>query len=115
MDTNSPRPFSFVAFQKATTTFRQTAARDGDYERVGRPVPSLPLVSVGWENERTDLHGLAGTGFYGYEVHVVCVCGETFTATMDTTAHRVLSASAWQHAFDLLVAHAARAAALLPA
>lgn len=94
-------------YEALVATARQAAAKEQDWERVVAPDPALPLLSAGWENERTDIHGIACTthstdALRAQTVILRCYCGHEDAASSEDAA------------FDLLVAHA-RTAALVAA
>ena len=85
------------------------------YDDVVTPVRSLPLVSLGWEDERRDLHGISVHGWSRHDatttsVVLSCYCGHDLAVSADHPATGTANHNAWNAAedaaFDLLVEHA---------
>lgn len=88
------------------------------YDDVVAPVRGLPLVSAGYENERTDIHGFSSYGWHSDEKRVQtvvlsCYCGHDLAVTA-AGSERADTTAAEDVAFDLFVDHA-RAATLVAA
>jgi hypothetical protein len=96
-----------------------TAARaNAGYDDIVTPVRGLPLVSAGYENERTDIHGFTSYGWSGDEKRVVtvllsCYCGHDLAVTAAGSEPKDTRV-AEDAAFELFVDHA-RAATLVSA
>jgi hypothetical protein len=88
------------------------------YDDVVTPVRGLPLVSLGYEDERRDLHGFSCHGWSGHgtgrdrtvSIVLSCYCGHELAVTADYDDWN----AAEDAAFDLFVDHA-RAATLVAA
>ena len=86
------------------------ARRGAGYDDVVTPVRGLPLVSLGWEDERTDLHGISSYGWHSDEkriqtVVLSCYCGHDLAVTA-AGSERTDTTAAENAAFDLFVDHA---------
>lgn len=95
------------------------ARRGAGYDDVVTPVPGLPLVSLGWEDERRDLHGIGCTGWQtdALRIPIVvlsCYCGHDLAVTAASNSPADWNA-AEDAALDLLVAHAYAAVAVVAA
>jgi hypothetical protein len=90
-------------YEDKVTAARRAAASEQDWERVVVPDPTLSLVSTGWENDSTDVHGIACVS-YATDARRVQ------TVTLDCYCGHSVAADAGDAAFDLLVAHAAQCA-----
>jgi hypothetical protein len=86
------------------------ARRTAGYDDVVVPVRGLPLVSLGYEDERTDLHGFAIHGWSRHDSDTIsvllsCYCGHDLAVSADHG-----DAADWNAAEDaaveLFVAHA---------
>jgi hypothetical protein len=83
------------------------ARRTAGYDDVVVPVRGLPLVSLGYEDERTDLHGFGSHGWSRHDSDTIsvllsCYCGHDVAVSAD---HPDWNA-AEDVAFELFVAHA---------
>jgi len=78
--------------------------RPSQADMTWQPDPTVPLWKLAYEDERTDLCGIASAGYYRKDgqaqITLDCHCGVTVTATHED------SDTAQDQAFDLLVAHA---------
>lgn len=100
-------------------TARDTARTQAGYDDIVTPVRGLPLVSLGYEDERKDMHGIGCEGWSTDRlgiptVHLDCYCGHHVEFTAASRAPKDWNA-AENAAFDLLVAHAASASAAVAA